>query len=63
MLLSADDGGNTSITAATSDPYELYYDGLLDDGFVCDSSNVSAFAKVFHPTLYSLVFILGFLGT
>ncbi|KAI3360825.1 hypothetical protein L3Q82_013050, partial [Scortum barcoo] len=42
--------------------YSDYYENATDEFGPCDSSNVTDFGKVFLPTLYSLVFIIGFLG-
>lgn len=52
----SDDGEN-----ATSYDYLTYYDNS-DEYAACDLGGVSAFGRVFLPTLYSLVFIIGFLG-
>lgn len=41
--------------------YSSYY-YMAEEFTPCDFDDVSAFGKVFLPTLYSLVFILGFLG-
>lgn len=51
-----DYGENTTVY-----DYSSYY-AESDEFTVCNLGNVSTFAKVFLPTLYSLVFILGFLG-
>ncbi|XP_068179714.1 C-C chemokine receptor type 1-like [Antennarius striatus] len=56
----SDNGTNTTVT--TEYDYSLY-DEIKDNTFApCDSNDVNGFGKVFLPTLYSLVFILGFLG-
>ncbi|KAK3571090.1 hypothetical protein QTP86_001798 [Hemibagrus guttatus] len=47
---------------ATED-YSDYYSEAKSDHFqVCSNTNVSAFSQVFLPTLYSIVFIVGFIG-
>ncbi|KAM6968162.1 uncharacterized protein FYW47_006871 [Aplochiton taeniatus] len=47
----------------TTDDYGDYYsDSSSGHEPPCNSSGVIAFGRVFLPTLYSLVFILGFLG-
>ncbi|KAE8288551.1 C-C chemokine receptor type 2 [Larimichthys crocea] len=40
--------------------YSNYYEGSLPSP--CEDSRVSTFGRVFLPTLYSVVFILGFIG-
>ncbi|KAF4103543.1 C-C chemokine receptor type 5-like [Onychostoma macrolepis] len=49
--------------AATTSDYSEYYD--LNDNETsspCNNGNIKAFSEVFLPTLYSIVFILGFIG-
>ncbi|XP_060776392.1 C-C chemokine receptor type 4-like [Neoarius graeffei] len=47
----------------TADDYSEYYNEILQDTYqVCSNANVSAFSQVFLPTLYSIVFIVGFIG-
>ncbi|XP_078109555.1 C-C chemokine receptor type 1-like [Sander vitreus] len=48
--------------ATTIADYSSYYDKELPDFAPCSNTDLKAFGKVFLPTLYSLVFILGFLG-
>ncbi|XP_058245331.1 C-C chemokine receptor type 5-like [Hemibagrus wyckioides] len=47
-----------------SEDYIYYYDDLnISEGYqICNNSNVMAFSRVFLPTLYSIVFIVGFIG-
>ncbi|KAI5086494.1 C-C chemokine receptor type 5-like, partial [Silurus meridionalis] len=40
---------------------EDYYDYNETD-LVCSNNNVSVFSLVFLPTIYSIVFIVGFVG-
>uniref|UniRef100_A0A8C1HIQ0 G-protein coupled receptors family 1 profile domain-containing protein n=1 Tax=Cyprinus carpio carpio TaxID=630221 RepID=A0A8C1HIQ0_CYPCA len=44
--------------------YDDYYnlDGAANAGSPCNNGNAKAFSEVFLPTLYSIVFILGFIG-
>lgn len=42
--------------------YTDYYSGALPEYVSCDNSALKEFAKVFLPILYSLVFIIGFIG-
>ncbi|XP_026121170.1 C-C chemokine receptor type 5-like isoform X3 [Carassius auratus] len=42
--------------------YGDYYDTTSDIGSPCNNGNTKAFSEVFLPTLYSLVFIIGFIG-
>uniref|UniRef100_A0AAQ6ICH2 G-protein coupled receptors family 1 profile domain-containing protein n=1 Tax=Anabas testudineus TaxID=64144 RepID=A0AAQ6ICH2_ANATE len=42
--------------------YSSYYDGNFLSFAPCDNMDLKNFGQVFLPTLYSLVFILGFLG-
>ncbi|XP_070691748.1 C-C chemokine receptor type 2-like [Pempheris klunzingeri] len=54
------DGANATDTTTIYD-YSQYYE--FDNDFIpCNSVDVRNFGKVFLPTLYSLVFILGFVG-
>ncbi|XP_060777177.1 C-C chemokine receptor type 5-like [Neoarius graeffei] len=48
----------------TKDNYADYYDLSTDDGRfqASDNSNVRNFSQVFLPTVYSIVFIVGFIG-
>ncbi|KAB5586600.1 hypothetical protein PHYPO_G00003550 [Pangasianodon hypophthalmus] len=47
----------------TTENYSDYCNLMEDHSFsVCSSSKVKAFSQVFLPTLYSIVFILGFIG-
>ncbi|XP_016423167.1 C-C chemokine receptor type 5-like isoform X1 [Sinocyclocheilus rhinocerous] len=48
--------------AATTSDYSDYYNNIENDGSPCNNGNTKAFSEVFLPTLYSLVFILGFIG-
>lgn len=52
------DGENVTMVYNYSD----YYDGIPSDFAPCNNANLKDFRKVFLPTLYSLVFIIGFLG-
>ncbi|XP_026121169.1 C-C chemokine receptor type 5-like isoform X2 [Carassius auratus] len=47
---------------ATASEYGDYYDTTSDIGSPCNNGNTKAFSEVFLPTLYSLVFIIGFIG-
>ncbi|XP_060777193.1 C-C chemokine receptor type 5-like [Neoarius graeffei] len=49
---------------STMDNYTDYYDLSTDDGRfqASDNSNVRNFSRVFLPPVYSIVFILGFIG-
>ncbi|XP_073703611.1 C-C chemokine receptor type 5-like [Garra rufa] len=51
-----------TIAATTSDHYGDYYDSAGNTGAPCNNGNTKEFSKVFLPTLYSIVFILGFIG-
>ncbi|XP_044063200.1 C-C chemokine receptor type 1-like [Siniperca chuatsi] len=54
-----DYGANTNNTT----DYSSYYDWTETDSYApCNYENLGDFGKVFLPTLYSLVFILGFIG-
>ncbi|KAI9527843.1 hypothetical protein NQZ68_026891 [Dissostichus eleginoides] len=44
----------------STDP--TYYDGMWEDFSPCSNSDLVNFRKWFLPTLYSFVFVLGFLG-
>ncbi|KAB5586597.1 hypothetical protein PHYPO_G00003520 [Pangasianodon hypophthalmus] len=47
----------------TTEDYSEYYDAITNNDYqVCSNPNVSAFSQVFLPTLYSIVFIVGFIG-
>ncbi|KAK2855473.1 hypothetical protein Q7C36_007342 [Tachysurus vachellii] len=47
----------------TTEDYADYFNATESDSFqLCSNSNVSAFGQVFLPTLYSIVFIIGFVG-
>ncbi|XP_018959910.1 C-C chemokine receptor type 2-like [Cyprinus carpio] len=48
--------------AATTSDYSDYFESTDDYGSPCNNGNTKAFSEVFLPTLYSLVFILGFIG-
>ncbi|KAL1259078.1 hypothetical protein QQF64_009655 [Cirrhinus molitorella] len=49
--------------AATTSEYSDYYDQInVNEGAPCNNGNTKEFSKVFLPTLYSIVFILGFIG-
>ncbi|XP_059364659.1 C-C chemokine receptor type 5-like [Carassius carassius] len=48
--------------AATTSEYSDYYENTSDIGSPCNNGNTKAFSEVFLPTLYSLVFIIGFIG-
>ncbi|XP_043078734.1 C-C chemokine receptor type 2-like [Puntigrus tetrazona] len=47
--------------AATTTDYSDYYDQYVQDA-PCNNNNTKAFSKVFLPTLYSIVFIIGLIG-
>ncbi len=52
-----------SALQATTTDYSDYYDIKDDDAASpCNNGNTKAFSEVFLPTLYSIVFILGFIG-
>ncbi|KAK3506323.1 hypothetical protein QTP70_006156 [Hemibagrus guttatus] len=43
--------------------YSYYYDlNTSEVHHICNNNNVMAFSRVFLPTLYSIVFIVGFIG-
>uniref|UniRef100_A0A7N6ACM8 G-protein coupled receptors family 1 profile domain-containing protein n=1 Tax=Anabas testudineus TaxID=64144 RepID=A0A7N6ACM8_ANATE len=46
----------------TTYDYSSYYDENFSSSAPCDNVDLKNFVQVFLPTLYSLVFILGFLG-
>ncbi|KAF4087587.1 hypothetical protein AMELA_G00072340 [Ameiurus melas] len=47
----------------TTEDYSEYYNEKSDENTqLCSNSNVSAFSQVFIPVLYSIVFIVGFIG-
>ncbi|XP_058254370.1 C-C chemokine receptor type 4-like isoform X2 [Hemibagrus wyckioides] len=47
----------------TAEDYFYYYDLNTTEVYqICNNSNVMAFGRVFLPTLYSIVFIVGFIG-
>ncbi|KAK2855472.1 hypothetical protein Q7C36_007341 [Tachysurus vachellii] len=47
----------------TTEDYSEYYSATESGSFqLCSNSNVSAFSQVFLPTLYSIVFVIGFIG-
>ncbi|XP_066539371.1 C-C chemokine receptor type 5-like [Hoplias malabaricus] len=52
---------NTS-TENNSDAFAEYYSYEGDPAPPCNNSNVKDFGRVFLPTLYSMVFIAGFIG-
>ncbi|XP_029307769.1 C-C chemokine receptor type 5-like isoform X2 [Cottoperca gobio] len=54
----SDEGENATL----QDYYLSYYDGSFNEFTPCDNIDLKNFGKVFLPTLYSLVFILGFIG-
>ncbi|XP_067248671.1 C-C chemokine receptor type 2-like [Chanodichthys erythropterus] len=47
---------------AVSEAYEDYYNKEDTSGTPCNNGNTKAFSEVFLPTLYSIVFIIGFIG-
>ncbi|XP_032375464.1 C-C chemokine receptor type 1 [Etheostoma spectabile] len=49
-------------TGSTTIDYSYYYDNSSGDFGPCSNADLKDFGKVFLPTLYSLVFVLGFLG-
>ncbi|XP_030012932.1 C-C chemokine receptor type 2-like [Sphaeramia orbicularis] len=49
-----------NVTSSPTDDYSYYYDNDLPTP--CNYSSLSNFTKVFLPILYSLVFIVGFIG-
>ncbi|XP_041650062.1 CX3C chemokine receptor 1-like [Cheilinus undulatus] len=51
-----------NITPTTWDPYSDYYSGNHEDSSPCEFGELWSFGKVFLPTFYSVVFILGFIG-
>ncbi|XP_059424634.1 C-C chemokine receptor type 2-like [Carassius carassius] len=53
--------GNTEPAKDYND-YYLNYNSSQDDALPCNNGNTKAFSEVFLPTLYSIVFILGFIG-
>ncbi|XP_033970162.1 C-C chemokine receptor type 1-like [Trematomus bernacchii] len=55
----SDDYGNS--TDYYYDYYD-YYNGTGEDFAPCNNADLRNFSKVFLPTLYSFVFVLGFLG-
>ncbi|XP_004078070.1 C-C chemokine receptor type 1 [Oryzias latipes] len=52
---------NISFFASTTTDYSSYYDGD-EGGAPCDMNDIKTFSRGFLITLYSLVFVLGFLG-
>ncbi|KAJ7985628.1 hypothetical protein DPEC_G00354040 [Dallia pectoralis] len=47
----------------TASSYSEYYNELIEsDGQLCNNTTQREFGRVFLPTLYSLVFIMGFIG-
>lgn len=50
------------ITTPTYEDYSDYYNGINGIYVPCNNGNVREFSRVFLPTLYSLVFILGLIG-
>ncbi|TDH12126.1 hypothetical protein EPR50_G00067470 [Perca flavescens] len=57
----SDDGENGTTPTEYSIDYSSYYNEMSDYA-PCSNAGLMDFGKVFLPTLYSLVFILGFLG-
>ncbi|KAG7335601.1 hypothetical protein KOW79_000294 [Hemibagrus wyckioides] len=55
---------DTVYSNTITEDYIYYYDDLnISEGYqICNNSNVMAFSRVFLPTLYSIVFIVGFIG-
>ncbi|KAI4898072.1 hypothetical protein NFI96_018076, partial [Prochilodus magdalenae] len=55
---------NIATQPGNMDEYEAYYSYNLteDSATPCNNGNVREFGKVFLPTLYSMVFIVGFIG-
>lgn len=60
----SDIGGNTSASVSTITVYDYsnYYYETAPEFAPCNIADLKNFGKVFLPTLYSLVFILGFIG-
>ncbi|XP_042345157.1 C-C chemokine receptor type 5-like [Plectropomus leopardus] len=58
----SDDGENATTPNYYNYDYSAYYGELVPDFTPCSNADVKEFGKVFLPTLYSLVFILGFIG-
>ncbi|KAL3060553.1 hypothetical protein OYC64_014995 [Pagothenia borchgrevinki] len=56
----SDDNGNS--TGTYDYDYSDYYNGTGEDFTPCNNADLLIFNKVFLPTLYSFVFVLGFLG-
>lgn len=54
------DGEN--ITISYDEQYREYFEEYGPDSAPCSNTDLRNFAQVFLPTLYSLVFILGFIG-
>ncbi|GAA6090233.1 C-C chemokine receptor type 5-like [Tachysurus ichikawai] len=53
----------TTNHSVTTDDYSEYYSATESYSTqLCSNSNVSAFGQVFLPTLYSIVFVIGFVG-
>ncbi|XP_026781890.1 C-C chemokine receptor type 5-like [Pangasianodon hypophthalmus] len=46
----------------TTKDYSAYYNLTNNDFLVCNNTKVMAFSRVFLPSLYSIVFIVGFIG-
>lgn len=51
-----------NVTSSSTEDYSYYYSSDLDQAAPCNYSSLSNFTKVFLPILYSLVFIIGFIG-
>ncbi|XP_017340572.1 C-C chemokine receptor type 4 [Ictalurus punctatus] len=53
----------TMYSNLTTEDYSEYYNQIFDENTqLCSNTNVSAFSQVFIPVLYSIVFIVGFIG-
>ncbi|TSL82506.1 C-C chemokine receptor type 4 [Bagarius yarrelli] len=53
----------TTYQGMTTWDYSDYLEAIENGNFqTCSSTNVSSFSQIFVPTLYSIVFIIGFIG-
>ncbi|XP_068591599.1 uncharacterized protein [Cebidichthys violaceus] len=57
----SDDGENSTMTIPPYD-YSSYYDDDANTFSPCSNTNLKDFSKIFLPTLYSLVFVVGIIG-
>ncbi|KAG7335600.1 hypothetical protein KOW79_000293 [Hemibagrus wyckioides] len=63
IALNSSDVCQTCNKNNTAEDYSYYYDQNTREVYqLCNNSNVMAFGRVFLPILYSIVFIMGFIG-